>query len=193
MKQQSAISSRVSATIENASSDRTGRVCKLWSFLAIVTVLMLTAAAGDTSNDRYNDLGHRLLCTCYGEPIAMGPSGQCGQVLLECNHLGCNTSDRMRGELRAALEKGDKDEVILRGFVQRYGTNVLVQSSIINKLVWIVAIFALATLSLLVIVFVRGKQSHMAAVARTPLSTLDPTEVDMLRRRVRAQTENDDW
>ena len=37
-------------------------------------------------------LGHRLMCVCG-----------CNQILLECNHVGCNYSDRMRGELMAAL------------------------------------------------------------------------------------------
>ncbi len=167
-------------------------VRKLWSFLAIFTLLMLATAAGDNSASRYNHLGHRLMCACYGEPVAMGPSGPCGQVLLECNHLGCNASGRMRSELRAALEKGDKNDVILRWFVQKYGTNVLVEPSIITRLVWITAFAVLATFSL-VIILVRKKQSRPAIVTPSPLSGLEEAEVDMLRRRVRAQTEDDDW
>ncbi len=43
--------------------------------------------AGDESA-RFNSLGHRLMCVCG-----------CNQILLECNHVGCTYSDRMRGEL----------------------------------------------------------------------------------------------
>ncbi len=50
--------------------------------------------AGDDSA-RFKDLGHRMMCTCG-----------CGQVLLECNHVGCQSSDKMRDQLQAALDKG---------------------------------------------------------------------------------------
>jgi len=42
----------------------------------------------------------------------------CGQVLLECNHVGCQSSTKMRDQLQAALDKGDNDDLILQGFVQ---------------------------------------------------------------------------
>jgi len=40
--------------------------------------------AGD-DGARFNSLGHRLMCVCG-----------CNQILLECNHVGCTYSDRMR-------------------------------------------------------------------------------------------------
>jgi len=49
--------------------------------------------AGDESA-RFNSLGHRLMCVC-----------SCNQILLECNHVGCTYSDRMRGELMAGLAR----------------------------------------------------------------------------------------
>jgi cytochrome c-type biogenesis protein CcmH/NrfF len=177
----------------NASPKMMTRFRKLWSLIATAVVLMLCMGAGDTTEARYNGLGHRIMCACYGERIAMGPSGACGQVLLECNHLGCNTSGRMRSELRAALDKGDKDDVVLHWFVQKYGTNVLVEPSIINRLVWITAFAVVAILSL-VIILLRRRQPNSSAVATpTSLSGLNDVDVEMLRRRVRAQTENDDW
>ena len=41
-----------------------------------------------------------LMCACG-----------CNQVLLECNHVGCTYSDRMRDELAAGLERGDNDSL----------------------------------------------------------------------------------
>ena len=154
MKQQSAISSRLSATTANASCRATARVRKLRSLLAISTVLALSTAADKSSDARYNDLGQRTMCACDSEPAAMGPSG-CHQVLLRCNHLNCDTSDRMR-ELRAALEKGDND-VILHSFVQKYGASVLVMASMsdISTLAWIVAFAVLAATASIVIAFAR--------------------------------------
>ena len=54
--------------------------------LAIFALL----GAGD-ENTRFNDLGHRLMCVCG-----------CNQILLDCNHVGCNYSEHMRGEVSLA-------------------------------------------------------------------------------------------
>ena len=45
----------------------------------------------------------------------------CRQILLECNHVGCSYSDRMRDELSTALTRGDSDDLVLQAFVQKYG------------------------------------------------------------------------
>lgn len=191
MKRQRATYQQPSPAV-NASRKTGTHFRKPWSMMAITALVTLGMGAGDTTEARYNDLGHRLLCACYGEPIAMGPSGPCGQVLLECNHVGCNASGRMRSELRAALDKGDKDDVVLHWFVQKYGTNVLVEPTIINKLVWIAA-FAVVAIFSLVIILLRRRQPSSVAATPTALSGLEQADVEMLRRRVRAQTENDDW
>src|SRR5208283_1596318 len=62
---------------------------------ALAVAVILFMGAGDDSA-RFKDLGHRMMCTCG-----------CGQVLLECNHVGCQSSDKMRDQLQAALDKGN--------------------------------------------------------------------------------------
>ena len=57
--------------------------------------VLVFLGAGDEST-RFNDLGHRMMCMCG-----------CNQILLECNHVGCTYSDRMRAELMAAVDRGD--------------------------------------------------------------------------------------
>ena len=79
---------------------------------AIQIALLLLAVfallgAGD-ENARFSMLGHKLMCVC-----------SCNQVLLECNHVGCSYSDRMRGELAAALDRADSDDLVLQSFVQK--------------------------------------------------------------------------
>ena len=50
----------------------------------------------------------------------------CSQILLECNHVGCTYSDRMRDELMPlALDRGENDDLTLQDFVQKYGPTVL--------------------------------------------------------------------
>src|SRR5205823_11808380 len=56
-----------------------------------------------------------ILCVCG-----------CNQVLLECNHVGCAYSDRMRGELAAGVERSESDDLTLQTFVQKYGPTVLI-------------------------------------------------------------------
>lgn len=191
MKRQSAIGSRLSTTSANASRKALTRVRKLWSLLAISTVLVLSTAAGDTSAARYNDLGHRMMCTC-----------NCRQVLLECNHGGrfsltgsmCVTYDRMRGELRAALQKGDEDDVILQSFVQKYGATVLVARNTkgLNKLAWIGVFVVFAATAFIAIALERKRHSRAPIVA-TPVAEFHDVDVDAVRRRVQEDTENDDW
>ena len=91
--------------------------------LAVVTLL----GAGDESA-RVNDLGHRMMCVCG-----------CNQILLECNHVGCAYSERMRGELIAAVDRGDNDDLTLQGFVQKYGTTVMAAPTKtgFNRVAWI--------------------------------------------------------
>ena len=69
--------------------------------------LFVFLGAGDESA-RFNELGHRLMCVCG-----------CKQILLECNHVGCQYSDRMRGELMTALDHGDSDDLTLQALVQK--------------------------------------------------------------------------
>jgi cytochrome c-type biogenesis protein CcmH len=77
--------------------------------LAVFTLL----GAGDPAT-RFNQIGHQMMCICG-----------CKQILLECNHVGCPDSDRMRNELMAAVSRGDSDNLVEQGFVQKYGPTVL--------------------------------------------------------------------
>ena len=64
-----------------------------------IAVLAIAFMGADV-DARFNKLGHQLMCMCG-----------CNQVLLECNHVGCSYSERMRGELTASLERGDNDSL----------------------------------------------------------------------------------
>src|ERR1700742_3171109 len=79
----------------------------------VVLLVIFTMGSADTAV-RYNDLGHKMMCVCG-----------CGQMLIECNHLGCPDSDRELGELRAAISHGDGDTTILEAFQAKYGPTVL--------------------------------------------------------------------
>src|ERR1700686_5442333 len=85
---------------------------------AVQTILLCLAVfallgAGDPAT-RFNEIGHQMRCICG-----------CNQILLECNHVGCPSSDGMRNELTAAVFRGDSDSLVEQSFVQKYGPTVL--------------------------------------------------------------------
>ena len=102
--------------------------------LGFLFVMMLGLLGAGDEATRVNDLGHRLMCACG-----------CNQILLECNHVGCSYSDRMRGELVAAVDRGDNDDLTLQSFVQKYGPTVLAAPTKtgFNRVAWIMPYLAL--------------------------------------------------
>jgi len=66
------------------SVSSTKRVC----LLAMLCLAIFAFLGAGDEDARFNTVGHKMMCVCG-----------CNQVLLECNHVGCRYSDRMRGEL----------------------------------------------------------------------------------------------
>ena len=144
-------------------------------FLAVV---MLGAADGGA---RFSRLGHQMMCACG-----------CGQVLLECNHVGCPDSDRMIGELRAQMTSGGSDSSILNWFAAKYGATILAAPirGGFDNVAWIApfAVFFFATVGTGVLIYFWKRRS---ATNRPPVSTtgiLD-SDRDAMRERIRRETE----
>lgn len=146
--------------------------------LALIAVIAIAFMGADV-DARFNKLGHQLMCMCG-----------CNQVLLECNHVGCAYSERMRNELTAGLERGDNDSLILQSFVQKYGNTVLSapSSSGFNVIAWIMpfAVFALATAIAVWLVRVWKARPVAQTVAQPNLAA---EELDALRKKAREETE----
>jgi cytochrome c-type biogenesis protein CcmH/NrfF len=89
-------------------------------------VLLLLGAGDDAA--RVDRIGHQMMCVCG-----------CNQILLECNHVGCSYSTRMRDELTAAVTRGDSDNSVLQWFIQTYGTIVLAvpTNTGFNRIAWV--------------------------------------------------------
>jgi cytochrome c-type biogenesis protein CcmH len=151
----------------------------------VLHILILGAAvfaflgAGDT-DARFRDLGHRMMCTCG-----------CGQVLLECNHVGCQSSDKMRNQLMAALDKGDNDDLILQGFVQDYGPTVIAAPTAtgFNRVAWIMPFVALALGIALVIYVVRAWKNKPAPALADGITIPPGADLDVLREQARKETD----
>ena len=94
---------------------------------ALAVAVCFSMGATDASS-RFNDLGHRLMCTCG-----------CAQLLGECNHVGCPESGRERNELTAAIAAGKSDKEILNWFAAKYGATMLAAPTTegFNLVAWI--------------------------------------------------------
>jgi cytochrome c-type biogenesis protein CcmH len=145
----------------------------------VLIVLLAILFLGADTDARFNNLGHGLMCMCG-----------CNQILLECNHVGCTYSERMRNELIAGLERGDSDSLVLQSFVQKYGNTVLAAPTTtgFNRVAWITpfAVFA-AALALTVWLVRLWKARPVAQPVAQP--KLDSAELDELRKKARQETE----
>ena len=155
-------------------------VCRI---VLLAAAVLLFLGASDTGA-RFKDFGHRLMCTCG-----------CGQVLLECNHVGCQVSSKMRDELQAALDRGDNDDLILQGFVQEYGPTVIAAPTAtgFNRVAWIMPFAALGLGIAFVVYVVRlWKNRPTPALAdgiAIPQGNENRDALDEFRRQARKETE----
>jgi cytochrome c-type biogenesis protein CcmH/NrfF len=148
---------------------------RLLRLFAMCLVAVMVMGAADVES-RYNDLGHKVMCTCG-----------CGQVLLECNHLGCPSLSRESDELKAALNHGDSDNAILVAFQNEYGPTVLSAPMLtrFSIVAWIMPPLLLALGILATVVLVRRWRQRAAAM---PVPVRSPQFMAM-REKIRKETE----
>lgn len=140
--------------------------------LAALTLTSLITL-GASNFDR---LGHQLVCQCG-----------CGQILLECNHVGCPVSGPMIKELQQQMAAGLSDSRILNWFTNKYGPIVLAAPirGGFDTVAWIVP-FAVLALGILLVVFLirRWNRNRTLNPTAAPAAPTDPA----LRDRIRHDT-----
>ena len=146
--------------------------------ILFVAVLALTGA-GDPV-DRFNKLGHQMMCIC-----------SCNQILLECNHVGCPDSDGMRNELMAAVSRGDSDSLVQQAFVQKYGPTVLAAptNTGFNRTAWIVPFVALFGGILAVVLVARGWRNGPPSGPTAGGPRISGAELEKFRDQADKETE----
>jgi cytochrome c-type biogenesis protein CcmH len=114
----------------------------------------------------------------------------CSQILLECNHVGCSYSDRMRAELMAGLDRGDNDDLVLQSFVQKYGTTVIAAPTAkgFNRVAWIMPFLALVLGIMATVLIVRAWRNRPVA-APSGVQPVTGPELDLFRNQARKDTE----
>ena len=149
--------------------------------LALAVAVCFSLGASDAGS-RFNDLGHRLMCTCG-----------CAQLLGECNHVGCTESGRERQELKDGIASGKSDKEILAAFAAKYGATMLAAPTTegFNLVAWIApfAVFGAALLGTILLVR-RWSVGKTQAVAGLDAVNMDPAERERLEA-IRRETGGD--
>jgi cytochrome c-type biogenesis protein CcmH len=115
----------------------------------------------------------------------------CGQILLECNHVGCPDSDGMRNELMAAVSRGDSDSLVEQSFVQKYGPTVLAAPTTtgFDRTAWIVPFVALALGLSIVVLIIRAWKNRPAPAIADGLRPVRGAELEHFREKARKETD----
>jgi cytochrome c-type biogenesis protein CcmH len=136
--------------LKRKNEDMKGRrALKARAASRILQVCVLCFAAmfligADSPETRVSTLGHQMMCMCG-----------CGQILSECNHVGCTYSTRQLAEVREMVLRGDSNAAVKNAMVEKYGTTVLAAptTSGFNIVAWIMP-FAIFLLALGAVVYV---------------------------------------
>ena len=143
------------------------------SLVCVILVAMLGA-----TRSPYERAGHNLMCACG-----------CGQILLDCNHVGCPDSGRMINELRAQVASGAPDATILNWFTAKYGATILAapMRAGFDTMAWImpIAVFLFATIGTFFLVWIwkrRVPEFAPAQSVQTPILPGDAALLDRIRR-----------
>lgn len=144
--------------------------------LALALLLCFPLAALPQDNDRFHDLGNKIQCSCG-----------CNQILLQCNHVGCTSSDGMIRELRTAVNTYKNDEDVLNWFRQTYGMTIVVAPAThgFELLIWVVPPLIVISALLLVFFLIQHWRERSQAVVA---GGVDP-KMDALRAKARQETE----
>ena len=147
--------------------------------VVLAAAILVFSGASDPST-RFGQLGHQLMCICG-----------CGQILLECNHVGCPDSDGMRNELMAAVSRGDSDSLVEQAFVQKYGPTVLAAptTSGFDRTAWIMPFAALIAGMVVLILIVLAWKNRPAPALADGITPARGPELDHFREQARKETD----
>jgi cytochrome c-type biogenesis protein CcmH/NrfF len=153
-----------------------------WLEAAVLALAVIVFMGAGDDSARFKDLGHRMMCACG-----------CGQILLECNHVGCTYSDKMRNELLTALDKGNSnnDDLILQGFVQEYGPTVIAAPTAagFDRVAWIMPFLVLALGIAFAVHIVRSWKNRPEPALADGIVIPSGSELEEFRRKARKETD----
>lgn len=164
---------------------------KIAEILLLCSAIGLLVGADESPDARFKRLGGKIMCTC----------GVCEYMLLECNHVGCQNSEQMIGQLHAltgslhgpgaekyaSIKPQSDDQDVLQYFRTTWGLTAVVEPGTrgFEAWAWILPFLVPAIglgVAITTLVLWRSRR-RQAAVVR-----LDP-HLEALRDRARRETE----
>ncbi len=149
-----------------------------------ICVFALTVLGASSDDTRVDKIGHKLVCQCG-----------CGQILMECNHVGCPVSPVMIDELKAQVAAGLAETVVLKFFITKYGPISLAapMRGGFDNVAWIVpfAVLLLATVGVAFLIrYWRKRHAGLPAPSSVGTAALPLPSV---QDRIRRETDYDNW
>jgi cytochrome c-type biogenesis protein CcmH len=123
--------------------------------LLIVSFAVLPLLAQQEA-DRVKQIGGKFQCMCG-----------CGQILSQCNHVGCTVSASMLKELGGMVKRGDSEDKITQAFVQEFGTTVYAEppKSGFSLVAWLMPVFYFLVGAAIVVFFINKWRKQAPAPA----------------------------
>lgn len=152
-----------------------------WLQAAMACLLAIVMLGADDAGTRFNRVGHEMICMCG-----------CGQILLECNHVGCPVSPKMIDELQTQVASGLPAVAVFNWFAAKYGAVVLAAPirGGFDRVAWItpLVVTLMATLGtgVLVRLWTRRRGPQMAVAGPHAPGSVEHSSV---RDRIRRETE----
>ncbi len=154
----------------------------------IVPLLLIVAFAvlpllAQQQADRVKQIGGKFQCMCG-----------CGQILTQCNHVGCTMSASMLKELGVMVNRGDSEDKITQTFVQEFGTTVYAEppKSGFSLVAWLMPVFYFLVGAALVVFFInKWRKQAPAPAAVAPAGVhISPEAYERARSQADRDTED---
>ena len=171
--------SSVSTTLRSQRSKFRRLIAPLLAFV-LLAVLPLFA---QQQADRVKKVGGKFLCMC-----------NCGQILTQCNHVGCTVSTSMLKELGSMVNRGDSEDKITQTFVQEFGTTVYAEppKSGFSLVAWLMPVFYFLIGAAIVVFFInKWRKQAPAPAAVAPAGVhISPEAYERARSQADRDTED---
>jgi cytochrome c-type biogenesis protein CcmH len=174
--------SRRTSTSSFPSTSRSKRLRAFAALFAIAFFAVLPLLAQQQA-DRVKEVGGKFLCMC-----------SCGQILTQCNHVGCTVSTSMLKELGAMVNRGDSEDKITQTFVQEFGTTVYAEppKTGFSLVAWLMPVFYFLIGAAIVVFFInKWRKQAPAPAAVAPAGVhISPEAYERARSQADRETED---
>ena len=151
--------------------------------LLLILVFAVLPLFAQQQADRVKEVGGKFLCMCG-----------CGQILTQCNHVGCTMSASMLKELGSMVKRGDSEDKITQAFVQEFGTTVYAEppKTGFSLVAWLMPLFYFLIGAAIVVFFInKWRKQAPAPAAVAPAGVhISPEAYERARSQADRDTED---